>query len=86
MWWRNTVRTEGIDKHISPNKNLEVVGQERGAKEGCSKLRNSKCKDPEVTESKMCLHKIKNTHREEPEVRWGKGRGTATMNLSWDLS
>lgn len=39
MWQRNTVGTGGIDKQVAPNKKLEGVGQERGVKIGCPKLR-----------------------------------------------
>lgn len=39
MWQRNIVGTEGMDKQVTPSKNLEGVGQKRGAKEERSKLK-----------------------------------------------
>ena len=46
MWQRNIVGIEGIDKQVTPNKNLERVSQERGAKEGCSKLKKQQMQRP----------------------------------------
>lgn len=80
MWQRNKVGIEGTDKQVTPNKNLEIVGQEKGAP------RNSKCKDPEVTGSKLCLHGTQNFCREEPEVKWEKSRHKTTINLICALS
>lgn len=85
MWQRDTVGTGDIGKQAATAKDLKGAGQERGDKDAPSGG-SGKGTDPAVTESKLCLHETKSTHREGPEVRWGRGRSRATRDLIWALS
>lgn len=70
-----------MDKQVTPNKNLEGVGQERGAKEECSKLKKQQVQRPRGDRKQIVPSWNQKFHREGPEGRWGESRHRASFVL-----